>query len=325
MTLARDVFAAALAVGLTAASPAAQAQAPYPVKPIHIVVPYPAGGGTDAIARTIGQKLTTLLGQPFVIENRPGSGTLLAADVVAKAPPDGYTLLWVTVATMGISPAIYKEPRIDPIRDFTPIAQVARATFVLVTAKSLPLKTVPDLIAYAKARPGKLNYGSAGSGTPHHLFMEMLKQRTGIDVVHVPYKGSGPATLDLLGGQLSMMIDDVTPLSGHIENGDVNLIAVAGDKRSPLFPGVPAIGETLPGFDLPVYQGVVAPARTPAAIVAKLGSSIAKIVSEPDYPQSLVRFGMEPLFRSPDEFKAFLVGDVPRWAVIVQQAGAHVE
>jgi len=322
----RGLAAAVVAVvGLAVAAPAARADDAYPSKTIHIVVPYPAGGGTDAIARLFAQKLGPQLGQTIVIDNRPGAGTLLAADIVAKAPPDGYTLLWVTVATLGISPAIYKAPAIDPIKDFAPIAQVARATFVLVTAKSLPVKTVADVIAYAKARPGKLNYGSAGSGTPHHLYMEMFKRRAGIDVVHVPYKGSGPATLDLLSGQLSMMIDDVTPVAGHLDNGDVRLIAVAGDKRSALFPNVPAIGETLPGFDLPVYQGIVAPARTPPAVTARLGALIAKIVQAPDYPKSLVPFGMEPLFRSPDAFRTFLASDVPRWAQLAKDAGVHAE
>jgi tripartite-type tricarboxylate transporter receptor subunit TctC len=313
------------AVSLLMAAPAARADDAYPSKPVHIIVPYPAGGGTDALARTFGKQLTASLGQPIVIENRPGSGTLLAADIVAHAAPDGYTLLWATCTTLGISPSMYKTPAIDPLNDFTPIAQVARATFVLVTAKTIPVKTVADLVAYAKAHPGKLNYGTAGSGTPHHLYMEMLKQRTGIDVVHVPYKGSGPATIDLLSGQLSMMIDDITPLNGHLENGDVHLIAVAGDKPSPLFPGVPAIGESVPGFDLRVWQGIVGPARTPAPAVTKLNAAIAKIVHEPDYPKSLVAFGMEPLYRAPDEFKAYLVSDVPRWAELVKEAGAHVE
>ncbi len=310
---------------LVALQVAAHADDAYPSKPIHIVVPYPAGGGTDAIARLFAQKLTTSLGQTIVVENRPGSGTLLAADIVAKAAPDGYMLLWATCTTLGISPSMYKSPAIDPLKDFTPIAQVARATFVLVTAKSLPVKTVADLVAYAKARPGKLNYGSAGSGTPHHLYMEMFKQRTGIDVVHVPYKGSGPATLDLLSGQLSMMIDDVTPIAGHLDNGDIRLIAVAGDKRSALFPGVPAIGEGIPGFDLPVWQAIVAPAHASPAVVAKLSTLIAQIVHAPEYPKELVPFGMEPLFRSPDDFKAFLVNDVPRWAKVTKEAGARVE
>lgn len=318
----RGILALLVLMALPAAADADDA---YPTKPIHIVVPYPAGGGTDALARLFGERLTPRLGQPIVIENRPGSGTLLAADVVAKSPPDGYTLLWATVATLGISPAMYRAPKIDALRDFAPIAQVARATFVLVTAKSIPVRTVSDLIAYAKARPGKLNYGSAGSGTPHHLFMEMFKRWAGIDVVHVPYKGSGPATLDLVSGQLSMMIDDVTPVAGYIKTGGARLIAVAGDTRSPLFPGVPAIGETLPGFDLPVYQAIVAPAHTPPAIVAKLGRAIAEIVHSPHYPQDLVAFGMEPLFRGPADFKAFLAVDGPRWAKIVKDVGAHVE
>ncbi|MBV8534891.1 MAG: tripartite tricarboxylate transporter substrate binding protein [Alphaproteobacteria bacterium] len=312
-------------VSLFMAAPAAQADDAYPSKPVHILVPYPAGGGTDALARTFGKQLTISLGQPVVIENRPGSGTLLAADIVAHAAPDGYALLWATCTTLGISPSMYKTPAINPLTDFTPIAQVARATFLLVTAKTIPVKTVADLVAYAKAHPGKLNYGSAGSGTPHHLYMEMLKQKTGIDVVHVPYKGSGPATLDLLSGQLAMMVDDVTPLNGHVENGDVHLIAVAGDKPSPLFPGVPAVGESVPGFDLRVWQGIVGPARTPGAVVIRLNAAIVKIVQAPDYPKELVPFGMEPLYRAPDEFKAYLVGDVPRWAELVKEAGAHVE
>ena len=318
-------LAAAVVALIVMAGAAAHAEDAYPSKPIRIVVPYPAGGGTDALARSFGKQLTASLGQPIVIENRPGSGTLLAADVVAHAAPDGYTLLWATCTTLGISPSMYKTPAIKPLADFTPIAQVARATFVLVTAKSLPVKTVADVIAYAKARPGKLNYGSAGSGTPHHLYMEMLKQRAGIDVVHVPYKGSGPATLDLLSGQLAMMIDDVTPLNGHIENGDVRLIAVAGDRPSPLFPGVPAIGETVPGFDLRVWQGIVGPAHTPPAVVTRLDGAIARIVHAPDYAKDLVPFGMEPLYRAPDDFRAYLVSDVPRWAKLVKEAGAHVE
>lgn len=324
MAIIRGAVAGLVAL-ISLAVPTAQADDAYPSKPIHIVVPYPAGGGTDALARMFGRTLSPLLGQPIVIENRPGSGTLLAADVVAKASPDGYTLLWATCTTLGISPAMYPSSPIDPIKDFAPIAQVARATFILVTSKAIPVKTVSDLIAYAKARPGKLNYGSAGSGTPHHLFMEIFKRKTGIDVVHVPYKGSGPATLDLLSGQLSMMIDDVTPVAGHIKTGDVHLIAVAGDKPSALFPGVPPIGDTVPGFDMPVWQAIVAPARTPQPVVDKLGRLIAGIVHAPDYPQELVQFGMEPLFRSPSEFKAFLPGDVARWAQMVKEAGAHVE
>lgn len=295
----------------------------YPTKAIHMFVPYPPGGGTDGAARAIAQRMSSQLGQPIVVENKPGSGTLVAAESVAKAPADGYTVLWATSTTLGISPAMYHPSPIDPFRDFVPVAMGTRATFLLVRHPSLPVESLAELIEYAKKRPSELNYGSAGSGSPHHLFMEILQAKTGMRLVHVPYKGSGPATLDLIAGRLAVMINDYAPSLPHIRAGKLKVIALASARPSAMFPGVPAIGETVPGFDAVAWQGLLAPAGTPGPIVAKLADAASLVVRSAEYAELIKRFGMEPFPLGPAEFKRFLATDVPAWAAIVKSSGAR--
>ncbi len=318
-------LAIALAMALVAYATGALAQENYPQRPIRVIVPFPAGGGTDGVARTVAQHLTVTLQQPVVVENRPGAGTLIAAELVSQSPPDGYTVLWATSTTLGISPAMYSKPKIDPFAAFAPVALVTQATFLLVTHPSIPAKTLPDLIAYAKARPGQLNYASAGSGTPHHLFMEILKNQTGMDIAHVPYKGSGPAMVDLLAGRVGLMITDLLPAAPHLDAGSLNLIATAGKQRAPRFPDVPAIGELVPGFDAASWHGVLAPSATPKAIVDKLAGAILAYVRTPAFAQEATKFGMEPFIKGPDEFKAYLATDIPRWREIVARANVHAD
>lgn len=307
------------------ASAAVQAQ-DYPYRPIRFVVPYPPGALTDVLARAIGDRLGAALKQPVVVENRAGAGTLLGADVVAKAPADGYTLLMATSTTLGISPAIYAKPAIDPVKDFAPVSLVGSVNFFLVITPAFPAKNVREFIDYVKKNPGKFNYASSGSGSPHHLFMEVLKKEQGLDIQHVPYKGSALAVFDVIGGKPEMMFLDFSVAVPNIKAGKIMALGTSAGKQSVLMPEVPPISATLPGFDWQAWQGVVTTAGTPAAVVARLNAEMQKFQNTDEFRAMLVRFGMEPwAANTPEQFGDIIKNDVGRWAAVVKASGAKVD
>jgi len=298
----------------------------YPNRPIRLIVPYPPGALTDVLARVIGERLGTALKQPVVVENRAGAGTLLGADIVAKAPADGYTLLMATSTTLGISPAIYAKPAIDPVKDFAAVSLVGSVNFFLVTSPSFPAKNVKEFIDQVKKNPGKFNYASSGSGSPHHLFMEVLKKEQGLDIQHVPYKGSALAVFDVIGGKPEVMFLDFSVAVPNIRGGKINALGTSAGKQSVLMPEVPPISATLPGFDWQAWQGVVTTGGTPPAVVARLNAEMQKFQQTDEFRAQLLKFGMEPWPpNTAAEFADVVKTDVGRWAGVVKAAGLKVD
>ena len=317
------VFACA---ALAAVAPAVAAQPAYPTKPIRLVVPYPPGALTDLLARAIGERLGPALKQPVIIENKPGAGTLVGAEIVAKSPPDGYTLLMATSTTLGISPALYRPSPIDPVKDFASVSPVGTVNFFLIANNAFPARSAREMIEAIRATPGRYNYGSVGSGSPHHLFMEALKTEYGLSIQHVPYKGTPAALTDLLAGELQVMFSDATVAVPNIQAGKVVALGTSAAKPTALVPGVPPIAATVAGFDWQAWQGIVAPAGTPKEIVARLSAELQKIQAAPEFREQLVRFGMEPFPpQTPAEFAAMIASEQPRWAKAVKDSGAKVD
>jgi tripartite-type tricarboxylate transporter receptor subunit TctC len=305
---------------------AASAQPAYPTRPIKLVVPYPPGALTDLLARAIGERLAAGLKQPVVIDNKPGAGTLVGAEFVAKQPPDGYTLLMATSTTLGISPALYQPSPVDPVKDFAPISPVGTVNFFLIASPAFPAKSVREMIDAIKANPGKYNYGSVGSGSPHHLFMEALKTEYGLSIQHVPYKGTPAALTDLLTGQIQVMFSDATVAVPNIQAGKVVALGTSAAKPTALVPGVPPIAATVPGFDWQAWQGIVAPAGTPKEIIARLSAELQRIQATPEFREQLVKFGMEPFPpQTPEQFAAMIAAEQPRWARTIKESGARVD
>ncbi len=296
----------------------------YPSKPVRFVVPYAAGGATDLIARVIGERLSAGLGQPFVIDNRPGAATLLGAQIVAKAEPDGYTLLMATSTTLAINASLYKTLPYDPVKDFAPISLAIQHPFVLLVDPKLPAHNVRELVALAKSKPGQLAYASGGSGSFPHLAMALFQTMTGIDVIHVPYKGSAPALTDLMGGQIAMMFDN-TALN-YVKGGKIRALAVTTKDRLSVMPDVPTLQEAgVPGYELAAWQGVVAPAGTSRAVVERLNTEIVKLLHEPDTARRLTGDGGQIITSTPDQFAAYIKSEIGRFAKIVKDSGAKVE
>jgi len=311
-----------IGLGLPAAGPAT-AQT-YPDKPIKLVVPFPPGGPTDYVARLVAQHLSVNLGQ-VVIDNRPGAGGTIASKSVAGSDPDGYTLLYGSSATLGIAPALYKNVDYDPVRSFAPIALVSRVPFVLGIAATLPPRTLGEFIAYAKANPGKLNFG-ASIGTPPHLVGELFKVTTGTDILYVPYKGAAQAMTDLLAGQMHMTIEGATTLLPHIQSGKVRALAVMSPQRLPALPDVPTMVESgHSGFPPASWTGVLAPAGTPAAVVGKLNAVINQGLQSPEIKDNFARFSAEAKIGSPQDFADFIAAEAPKWAALVKASAAKVE
>jgi len=304
----------------------APAQAAYPGRTIKMLVPYPAGGTTDLLGRLIADQLKSGLGATVVVENKPGAGTTLGADQVAKSEPDGYTLLMATSTTLAINKTLYKNLPYDPVKDFAPIGLVAGVPFALIINPSIPAKSLSEFIAYAKSKPG-LAYGSAGNGSPQHLGAEMLKTAAGIDIRHVPYRGSVPAMLDVIAGHIPFMIVDLQPALQQIREGKVRVLGVTTPQRVAAAPDIPTIAEGgLAGFELVAWQGVVAPAGTPRAIIDQLAAQIEKLKADPATRDKLKTISLEPLPPStPDSFAAYIKTEVDRWAVIVKNSGAELE
>ena len=295
----------------------------YPTKAIKMITPYPPGGPTDVLARAVSPKLSEKLGQPIVIDNRPGASGMIGADLVAKAPPDGYTIL-ANASIHVINPSLYKDPPYDAIKDFAPVGLIAEVPLVLVVNASLGVKTVNELIAKAKAKP--LNFASSGNGSAPHLAGEGFRIATKADIQHIPYKGSGPAIADLIGGQVDMMFDSLPSSMPHIKSGRIVAIAVTTKKRSSALPNVPTVAESgVPGFDVSTWYGIWAPAATPPAIVHRLSSELAAVVRIPEVRARLAELGAEAVGNTPEEFAAYNRAELAKWAKIVKDSGAKVD
>ena len=322
--LARIVRVTVATLALVAAAQAA-AQA-WPTKPIRLVVPFPPGGAVDFYARVVQQPLSEVLGQTVVIDNKAGASGMVGAEAVAKAPPDGYTLLLGNIASLAINVGIYPKMPYDPLKDFTPIVRTVDVNYVLVVHPSVPVKSVPELIAYAKANPGKLSYGSAGSGSLPHLGTELFKAQTGTDMVHVPYKGGGPMVTDLLGGSVQVVIGDQANLMPHVQSGKLRALAVATPKRSPNAPDLPTIAETgLAGYDATAWQGLVGPAGMPPDVVRRLNEAFNKVMAMPAVREKLVGGGLEPVGGTPEQFGRFIGSEIAKWTKIAKDVGAKAE
>jgi tripartite-type tricarboxylate transporter receptor subunit TctC len=314
------IFSLIVAAFVFAQTDATRAQANYPNRPIQLVVTVPPGGAADIIARIIGAKLSDALGQQVVINNRGGAGGTTAAAQVAKAAPDGYTLLLNTIATHGIGPHIYANLGYDPVKDFSPVILIAKLPLIMAVNAEVPAKTVADVIALAKAKPGELTFSSSGSGGAPHLAGEMFKHQTGTAVQHIPYRGSGPAVIDLIAGRITMMFDATPSLLPYIQDGKLRPIAAASPQRHRLLPDVPSFAEVgYPGMDIALWYGVAAPGGTPAPIVHRLNAELAKIVQMPDIRKNLSEQGADLQGGSVEDFVAFIHNEMARWGVVVKQ------
>jgi len=298
----------------------------YPVKPIRFIIPQAAGGSTDTLSRIVGQKLSDALGQQVIADNRAGANGIIGTDLVAKAPGDGYTLLAGGTATISINVSLYQKIPYNPQRDFTPVVNIAWSTSVLVVHPSVPAKTIADLIALAKTKPGDLRYASAGIGSSPHLSTEVFRTRTGTHVVHVPYKGSTPGVTATVAGETSFMFTGVASVLAHIRSGRLRALSVNGPKRSSALPEVPTASESgLPGFEVDFWIGILAPAGTPPAIVARLNAEVNRILAQEDVRERLIVLGTEPIGGSPQQFAALIKKDIARWAEAIRASGTKAE
>ena len=327
MNEARRQFIRQAGAGLLAASglPVA-AQEAYPNRPLRLVVLFPPGALTDLLGCAVGERLGRALGQSVVIDNKPGAGTLVGAELVAKAPADGHTLLISTSSTFGISPALYKSAPIEPLRDFQPVSLVGTVNFFLIASNAFAAKNFREMVELIKANPGKFNYASVGNGSAHQLFMEDLKQRLGLDVQHVPYKGTSGALIDLIPGKVHIMFADATIAVPNIQAGRVQTYGTSAARQNTLIAQVPPLAQFVPGFDWQAWQGISVAAATPTAIVARLSVEMQKFQQTAEFREVLAKFGMEPWGPiTPAEFAAYVKNDMPRWAEAVRASGAKVD
>jgi len=303
----------------------AAATTSFPTRPVRFIVPYAPGGGADTLARGVGMPLSEILGHTVVIDNRGGGGTLLGSDIAAKAPPDGHTILMIT-STHAVVSSLYKKMPYDPIADFSPVIRVASAPNILVVHPSIGVSTVKDLVALATSKPGQLVYASSGNGGGSHLAMELFRSVTKIDLIHVPYKGTGPATIDLLSGQTKLMFGGLIGTLVHVKSGRLKTLAISSISRSKLLPDVPTIAESgYPGFEAATWYGVSAPARTPLVVVNKLNQAIRKSLQDPMLSQRITSQGAESVPNSPDEFAIFIKSEVAKWGKVVRDSGARAD
>jgi len=293
----------------------------FPDKPVRILVGFSAGGPTDIVTRVLATKLAENLGQPFVVENRLGAGGVAATEQAAKAAPDGYTLLMGTIGGLSVAMSLFPERGYDTLRDLAPITQTVTVTNILIVNASSPFHSLPALLAFARANPGKLNYASSGAGTVTHLAGELLKHMGGVNIAHVPYKGGAPATTALLRGEVDLSYENSLLVLPHLKAGKLRALAVTGAKRSPLLPELPAIAETLPGYEASGWYGLVAPAATPKEIVARLNAEAVKALRSPDVVERLSNQGAEPVGSSAPEFSAFIRAEIDKWAALVKATG----
>jgi tripartite-type tricarboxylate transporter receptor subunit TctC len=317
-------LSAILAVMVMAAAGHAGAQS-YPAKPIRLVAPSTPGDAPDVIARLVAERLSVALGQQVVVENRPGAGGVVGSEIVAKSAPDGYTLIMGNAGSHGINAAVYSKLPYDILKDFAPVSQIAIAPNIFVVNPALPVHTISEFIAYAKARPGQLSYASGGNGSSSHMSMELLKSMAGIDVVHVPYKGSTPALTDVISGQDAVMSVNMPPAVPHVKSGRLRALAVTTRARTPSMPELPTVGETLPGYETVAWFGVLAPAGTPKDIVNRLSTEIAKIAQSPDMKERLAAMGAEPVGGTPEEFGVVMARDIAKWTALAKSVGIKID
>jgi tripartite-type tricarboxylate transporter receptor subunit TctC len=307
------------------AAPAAPA-ADYPTRPVTLVVAFPPGGASDVLARIVGRKLEQVLAQPFVIDNRPGAGGNVAAEVVAHAASDGYTLLAGNNAILATNAALYKKINFDPVADFAPVGLIGSQANILVVNPRLPVKSLAELIALAKAEPGKLNFASSGHGLAAHLAGELFKAEAKIDIVHVPYKGAAPALQDVIAGHVQMMFATASSVVSHIQDGKVRPIAVATLKRTAVLPDIPTMDELgLKGFDATTWHGLVAPVRTPADVVVALNRALAATLEDPAVKKSLGDLGVDIIGGTPEQFASYIKSEIPKWTAIIKASGAKLD
>ena len=309
---------------LTAFAPSSAAQA-WPSKPVRLIVPFSAGGTTDIVARLYAQRLTQALGTQFVVENRVGAGGTIGTEAGARAAPDGYTFVFGSTSSTAVSPGLYPKLSFDIARDFVPVAQVASASIVLASHPSLPVRDVKELVALAKKHPGEIVYASSGNGSSLHLCAEYLKHLAGIEMLHVPYKGVGAAMPDLLAGNAQLLFSDMPPFVPYVKTGKLRALGVTTAQRSPLLPDIPAIAESVPGYDLAGWYGVLAPAGTPREIVTRLHAAIQKIMSSPEMRERYVTLALEPVERSPQEFGEYVKSELAKWGKIIKVSGARIQ
>ena len=309
----------ALAALMAASAPAQE----FPSRPVSMVVPFVSGGSTEIMARLVALGLEAKLGKPVVVENKPGAGTVIGSNFVAKSEPDGHTLLMGTSSPLAINVSVYKELPYNPVTDFVPLARVAQSPFILVVNNDLPVKTIPELIAYAKANPGKLSYGSGGPGAPHHLFAELFASMTGIKMTHVPYRGSLPALNDVLAGHIQLMFCDVPPSQGMIAGGKIRALGVTPKARLAALPDVPTINEAgVPGYDAAAWFMVVAPGKTPRPVVERLHNDLKSVLASPQTREQIAKLSLTPMDTPPiADMQAYLKSEIARWGQVVEAAG----
>jgi tripartite-type tricarboxylate transporter receptor subunit TctC len=321
----RRLFSLALALGGILLAAAAQAETAWPTKPIKILVGFAAGGSTDVTARVIGQAISQRLGQPVIIENRPGAGGNIAADATAKADPDGYTILMATSTTFATNPSLYKSLPFNVQTDFAPITLTAFIPNLLVVNSSVPAKNVADFVAYLKANPGKLNFGSAGNGSSQHLAGELFNSVAGVHMIHIAYRGGAPAVNDLLGGQVQVIFAPLVEVLQQVRADKVRALGITTAKRSSLLPDVPPIGDTLQGYEVTLWNGLLAPAKTPPEIIDRINRATIDALRSSDLKAKLAEQGSEPVGDTPVEFKAFIDSELVKWHRLVEISGATVQ
>jgi tripartite-type tricarboxylate transporter receptor subunit TctC len=325
MNLTARVLAPLIAALCVLTTPVVRAQTAYPAKPLRVIVPWPPGGGADVLTRMLSPKLSEALGQQIIIDNRGGAAGNIGAEMAAKAPPDGYTIAFAYSGTHSINPHIYSKMPFKE-SDFAPIVWLASVPQIVVVHPSLPIKTVKDLIALDRARPGQLSYGSSGNGAINHLAGELFNYMTGTKLVHVPYKGGGPAAVALISGEIALILGEPASLVGFIQSGKVRAIAVTSAKRALSFPELPTVAESgVPGYEVTSWNGMVAPAATPADIVKRLNAEFNKIVSDPEMHKRMIANGYEPVGGSPQKFGEHIHAEIAKWGPVVKRANVHVD
>jgi len=314
---------AALAVVVVAA-PVGPARAQYPERPVRLIVGFPPGGAADILGRIAAQRLTEGLGQQVVVDNRGGAGGLIATEIASKASADGYSLLFTSIPHV-INPHLYRKVNYDALKDFVPVIQFVAVPLMMASHPSLPAASVKDLIGYAKSRPGEINYGSAGSGSSSHLAMELFKSMARVAMVHIPYKGTGPLIIDMLTGQIKVTIASAVPLSPQVKSGRLKGLAVTGPRRSPAFPELPAVAETVPGYEVINWFGILAPAGVPKTALDRINAELNKALKSPDLAKLLNARGADPVGGTPDDFARVIRADYAKWGKVVKASGARVD
>jgi tripartite-type tricarboxylate transporter receptor subunit TctC len=316
---------AAFALAMASCAANAQSGAAYPVKPLRFVVPYTPGGGTDLMARALAARMAENMGQAVIVDNRAGAGGNLGMEFVAKSPPDGYTIALALTAQYVVNPALYPKLPYDPVKDYAPIMLVARNPYVLVVHPTVPAKSVKELLSLAKARAGQLTFSSSGNGSGAHLSGEMMKTMGGVNMLHIPYKGAGAQMPDLIAGQVHLSFVTWSSVGPQVKGGRLRALGVTTIKRSPALPDLPAIAETLPGYDLPVWYGIVAPAGTPREIVTRLNTELLRVITLPDFKQRIEVDAVEPIGSTPEQLGDYIKVELVKWAKIVKDSGAKVD